>query len=53
MKNFERLIPRSGRRSGAREARRSVRSAPLSEALRPVRAGLSGAQFKPLYDAAV
>ena len=53
MKNFERLIPRSGRRSGGREARRSLRAAPLAEDLRPVRAGLSGGQFKPLDDAAV
>ena len=53
MKNFERLIPRSGRRSGGREARRSLRVAPLAEDLRPVRAGLSGGQFKPLDDAAV
>ena len=53
MKNFERLITRSGRRSGGREARRSLRAAPLAEDLRPVRAGLSGGQFKQLDDAAV
>ena len=53
MKNFERFIPRSSRRSGGREARRSLRAAPLAEDLRPVRAGLSGGQFKPLDDAAV
>ena len=46
-------IPQSARRSGGREARRSVRSAPLSEELRPVRAGLEGGTFRPLDDHAV
>ena len=48
-----RSIPQSSRRSGGREARRSVRAAPLADELRPVRAGLSGGTFKPLNDASV
>ena len=48
-----RNIPRSNRRSGGREARRSVRSAPLAEELRPVRAGMTGGTFRPLDAAAV
>lgn len=48
-----RLIPQSSRRSGGREARRSMRAAPLADELRPVRAGLSGGTFKPLSDASV
>ncbi|MGB2294866.1 MAG: trimethylamine methyltransferase family protein [Candidatus Puniceispirillum sp.] len=48
-----RSIPHSSRRSGGREARRSVRAAPLADELRPVRAGLSGGTFKPLNDASV
>ena len=51
--SIERLFPRSSRRSGGREARRSLRAAPLADDLRPVRAGLSGGQFKPLDDTAV
>ncbi len=47
------IIPRSARRSGGRAARRSLRSAPLAEALRPVRPGLEGGSFKPLEPAAV
>ena len=48
-----RLIPYSSRRSGGREARRTLRAAPLAEDLRPVRAGLEGGNFKPLDAAAV
>ena len=51
--SIERLFPRSSRRSGGREARRSLRAAPLADDLRPVRAGLSGGQFRPLDDTAV
>ena len=51
--SIERLFPRSSRRSGGREARRSLRAAPLADDLRPVRAGLSSGQFKPLDDTAV
>ena len=40
-------------RSGGRAARTAARAAPLSEEMRPVRAGLSGGQFKPLSDANV
>ena len=48
-----RPIPQSTRRSGGREARRSVRAAPLADELRPVRPGLSGGTFKPLNEASV
>ena len=43
---------RSGR-SGGRAARVALRSAPLAEDIRPVRAGLEGGQYKPLSDADV
>ena len=36
------------RRSGGREARRAMRSAPLAEDIRPVRAGLEGGSYRPL-----
>lgn len=39
---------RGSRRSGGREARRALRSAPLAEDIRPVRPGLSGGTYKPL-----
>ena len=48
-----RLIAYSSRRSGGREARRTLRAAPLAEDLRPIRAGLEGGNFKPLDAAAV
>jgi trimethylamine--corrinoid protein Co-methyltransferase len=41
------------RRSGGREARRAVRAAPLSDELKPVRAGLEGGTYRPLGDADV
>ncbi|PJI86229.1 trimethylamine--corrinoid protein Co-methyltransferase [Yoonia maricola] len=41
------------RRSGGRAARVALRSAPLAEDKRPVRAGLPGGKFKPLSDAEV
>ena len=50
---YDQNIPNSSRRSGGREARRSLRSAPLARDLRPVRAGLEGGQFKPLSAASV
>ena len=50
MKNFAGLISRSGRRSGGREARHSLRAAPLAEDLRPARPGLSGLNM--VYEAA-
>ena len=40
-------------RSGGRAARVALRSAPLAEELRPVRAGMPGGKFKPLSDAEV
>ena len=45
-------VPKS-RRAGGRQARKSLRAAPLAEELRPVRAGLSGGSYKPLDDAAM
>ena len=45
---YDKNIPNASRRSGGREARRSLRAAPLARDLRPVRAGLEGGQFKPL-----
>ncbi|MDR6266203.1 trimethylamine methyltransferase family protein [Roseobacter sp. N2S] len=44
--------PRS-RRAGGRSARQALRAAPLSDAIRPVRAGMDGGTYKPLSDAAV
>lgn len=41
------------RRAGGRAARVAARSAPLAEALRPVRPGMSGGQYKPLTEAGV
>ena len=42
---------RSGGRSGGRAARVAARGAPLAENLRPVRAGMSGGQYRPLTEA--
>ena len=39
------------RRSGGRSARHAARSAPLSDHIRPVRAGMEGGTLKPLSDA--
>ncbi|HSF95616.1 MAG TPA: trimethylamine methyltransferase family protein [Thermohalobaculum sp.] len=41
------------RRSGGRSARQALRAAPLSEAMRPVRPGLSGGAYNPLTEAGV
>ncbi len=41
------------RRSGGREARKALRSAPLSEAIKPVHPGETGGQYRPLSDADV
>ncbi len=38
------------RRSGGRSARRAARAAPLSQDVRPIRAGMEGGQYKPLSD---
>ncbi|WP_022704131.1 trimethylamine methyltransferase family protein [Pseudorhodobacter ferrugineus] len=43
---------RSGR-AGGRASRVALRAAPLSEEMRPVRAGMLGGQYKPLSDAGV
>ncbi|MEY1555641.1 trimethylamine methyltransferase family protein [Yoonia sp. R2331] len=40
-------------RSGGRAARTAARAAPLAEALRPIRAGLSGGRYNPLSEADV
>ncbi|MDH5452456.1 MAG: methyltransferase, partial [Paracoccaceae bacterium] len=45
--------PRRAGRAGGREARRAMRAAPLTDAMRPVRPGMSGGQYKPLTDADV
>ncbi len=45
--------PRRSGRSGGRAARKAARAAPLSDEMRPVRAGMSGGQYKPLDDAGV
>ncbi|MCY4425912.1 MAG: trimethylamine methyltransferase family protein [Halieaceae bacterium] len=39
------------RRSGGRQARKEQRSRPLSEAIKPVRPGETGGQYKPLTEA--
>jgi trimethylamine---corrinoid protein Co-methyltransferase len=44
--------PAPARRHG-RAARMAERAAPLAEAMRPVRAGLEGGQYRPLTDAGV
>jgi trimethylamine--corrinoid protein Co-methyltransferase len=41
------------RRSGGRKARKAIRAAPLAEHLKPVQAGESGGQYKPLTDSDV
>ena len=41
---------RGGGRSGGREARRALRSAPLADDVRPVRPGLEGGRYKPLNE---
>jgi trimethylamine---corrinoid protein Co-methyltransferase len=41
------------RRAGGRSARQALRAAPLAEELRPIRAGLSGGQYKPLEEAGI
>ena len=43
--------PVRARRSGGRANRVAVRSAPLEEGKRPVRAGMPGGQYRPLTDA--
>ena len=43
----------TARRPGGRSARVAMRSAPLAENLRPVRAGMPGGQYRPLTDAGI
>ncbi len=43
--------PARARRSGGRANRVAERAAPLAENLRPIRAGMSGGQYRPLTDA--
>ena len=43
--------PARARRSGGRANRVALRSAPLADNLRPVRAGMKGGQYRPLTDA--
>lgn len=45
-----RVTPARAARSGGRAARHAARNAPLSEAMRPIRPGLSGGQYRPLTD---
>ncbi|MEL6785724.1 MAG: methyltransferase, partial [Pseudomonadota bacterium] len=42
--------PRRASRAGGRNARRSLRAAPLAEDIRPVRPGLEGNTYRPLSD---
>lgn len=43
--------PSRAKRSGGRGARVALRSAPLSDAMRPIRPGMPGGQYRPLTDA--
>ena len=43
--------PARSRRAGGRANRVALRSAPLAENLRPIRAGMPGGQYRPLTDA--
>ena len=47
----EKCEPARSRRTGGRANRVAVRSAPLADNLRPVRAGMKGGQYRPLTDA--
>ena len=42
-----------GRRAGGRAARVALRAAPLADDIRPIRAGMSGGQYRPLTDEGV
>jgi trimethylamine--corrinoid protein Co-methyltransferase len=48
--NPDTQTPRRSIRSGGRHARRQLRAAPLTEEIRPVRAGMEGNTYKPLSD---
>lgn len=45
------MVDREARRRGGREARRSERTRPLADAIRPVWPGLEGGRYRPLSDA--
>jgi trimethylamine---corrinoid protein Co-methyltransferase len=45
--------PSRSRRSGGRQARVAMRAAPLADDVKPVRAGMTGGQYKPLTEVAV
>ncbi|MCU0832351.1 MAG: trimethylamine methyltransferase family protein [Rhizobiaceae bacterium] len=45
--------PRRAARAGGRAARHAVRAAPLADAIRPVRGGMSGGTYQPMTDAGV
>ncbi|MDG1282129.1 MAG: trimethylamine methyltransferase family protein [Pseudorhodobacter sp.] len=45
--------PARSRRTGGRANRVAVRSAPLADNLRPIRAGMPGGKYKPLTDAGI
>ena len=49
----ELCAPARARRPGGRAARVAFRSAPLTEDMRPIRAGMSGGQYSPLSEASV
>lgn len=42
------MTAKPSRRSGGRAARKAAREAPLSDAIRPIRPGMSGGTYKPL-----
>ena len=46
-------MTKSARRSGGRAARQALRAAPLTDDIRPIRAGMEGGTYKPLSDAEV
>lgn len=46
----ETTSPPPSRRAGGRAARKAARAAPLTEAMRPIRAGMEGGRYKPLTD---
>jgi len=46
-------VTKSARRSGGRAARQALRAAPLTDDIRPIRAGMEGGTYKPLSDAEV
>ncbi|MCP5085900.1 MAG: trimethylamine methyltransferase family protein [Rhodobacteraceae bacterium] len=47
------MSPSQSRRSGGRAARQALRAAPLTDDVRPVRAGMEGGTYKPLSEAQV